>query len=187
MRLEGVATIEYLKEAFYYDYITGILHHAKDRPKEHFKSLNGYNNWKRLYSGKPAGTIVKNKNTYYMLVKVKNVKTTVHRVIFCIFYGYFPLIIDHLDGNGLNNRVQNLVNASFEDNSRNMAMCKNNTSGITGVGWNKLANKWRAVGSTSIDGVRKNISLGYYDDIEEATKVRKLWQEANGYSKRHGK
>ena len=50
---------------------------------------------------------------------------------------------------------------------------QNNTSGIKGVYFNKQRQKWQAY----ITICRKKIHLGFYNDIKEAEKARKLGEE----------
>lgn len=52
-------------------------------------------------------------------------------------------------------------------------MNKNNTSGVTGVGFNKKKSKWYA----SIRFCGKNYWLGYYDDKQDAIIVRRKAEE----------
>lgn len=52
---------------------------------------------------------------------------------------------DHRDGNGLNNRRENLRACSDGQNKRNRCVQANNTSGFKGVSWHKQREKWRAV------------------------------------------
>lgn len=55
----------------------------------------------------------------------------------------------------------------------NKTISKNNTSGITGVGYNKRKNKWYA----AIRFCGKNYWLGYYNDKNSAAKVRKIAED----------
>jgi hypothetical protein len=59
-------------------------------------------------------------------------------------YGYIPSIIDHIDGNPLNNNIKNLRPATEMQNHHNMGISKRNKSGIKGVCWDKSKNKWFA-------------------------------------------
>ena len=52
--------------------------------------------------------------------------------------------VDHKDRNPLNNRKDNLRIYNNQENSCNQSLSIINTSGITGVNWNKRDNKWRA-------------------------------------------
>jgi len=90
-----------------------------------------------------------------------------HRVILQRILGR-PLergeCVDHIDGNGSNNRRENLRLASHAENRRNSRKYDNNTSGHKGTYWRKRELKWMAQISVN----RKLIYLGYFDDIEDA-------------------
>ena len=79
------------------------------------------------------------------------------------------MIVDHINRNRLDNRKSNLRIVNDEQNSLNQGLKSNNTSGYKGVSWNKRRNKWEVY----INVNKKRIKLGYYDDLEEAIKVRK--------------
>lgn len=55
------------------------------------------------------------------------------------------MMIDHIDGNGINNQRSNLRICSNKENAKNQRMQRNNTSGFKGVSWIKRDKKWRAV------------------------------------------
>ena len=75
------------------------------------------------------------------------------------------LHVDHIDGNKLNNSVENLQLLSPRDNlSKARRQTASKTSRFTGVSWSKERNKWLA--SIKVFGQSKN--LGYYDTEEEA-------------------
>ena len=68
----------------------------------------------------------------------------------------------------IDNRKSNLRLVTNQQNQMNNALSKNNTSGKTGVSWNKSKMKWEAY----IFVNKKKINLGSYSDKEEAIKVR---------------
>jgi len=76
--------------------------------------------------------------------------------------------VDHIDNNQSDNSVENLRWATRQENNRNTRIPSTNTSGVKGVHWEKLCQKWRS--SIKIDGI--SINLGRYNTIEEATFVR---------------
>jgi hypothetical protein len=80
------------------------------------------------------------------------------------------LVVDHINHNKLDNRRDNLRVCTQQENAQNRPIQCNNTSGITGVTWDKRKNKWRA--TISVNGKRKY--LGYFNSKEEAADVRRL-------------
>lgn len=70
------------------------------------------------------------------------------------------IIIDHIDGNTLNNKKSNLRITTNTNNVRNQRKHLNSTSGYKGVTWDKSHNKWMA----QIRVSHKNYFIGYYDD-----------------------
>lgn len=75
---------------------------------------------------------------------------------------------DHKDRNPLNNRRNNLRPATQKENVRNKSKQRNNNSGVTGVGYLKSRNKWRARITTD----DKEIHLGLFIDKEDAIRAR---------------
>lgn len=75
--------------------------------------------------------------------------------------------VDHIDGNGLNNRRSNLRIVTNAENGRNRGESSNNTSGFKGVYWNKQRSKWEA--QIRIDGKRR--FLGQFAHPEDAHKA----------------
>src|SRR6185436_6634560 len=53
-------------------------------------------------------------------------------------------LVDHIDGNGLNNQKSNLRTCSHAENMKNRRSSKNGTSRYVGVSWDSNAKKWRA-------------------------------------------
>lgn len=56
-----------------------------------------------------------------------------HRIIFFLKHGYCPDIIDHIDNNTENNRIDNLREATICQNEMNTKLSNRNTSGIKGL------------------------------------------------------
>lgn len=77
-------------------------------------------------------------------------------------------VVDHIDGNPLNNQKSNLRICNQTINCLNAKMSRANTSGYTGVYWHSRDCKWQAC--LRVDG--KQMSLGYYETIEEAVSAR---------------
>jgi len=75
--------------------------------------------------------------------------------------------VDHINGNGLDNRRSNLRIATISQNLANTDKHSHNTSGYKGVYWDKVNKKWKA----QITKNNKVRSLGRYVDILEAAKA----------------
>lgn len=67
-------------------------------------------------------------------------------------------LVDHVDGNTLNNQKSNLRKCSKLENSRNRKLSKRNKSGYKGVTWYSRNEKWRA----SISVNNKVLWLGLF-------------------------
>ena len=83
------------------------------------------------------------------------------------------LIVDHIDGNPLNNRKSNLRICNCEENSQNRAKNKNNTSGHKGITWSKKDNKWMAY----IYYKNRFKNLGLYSNFDDAVATREKAEE----------
>lgn len=72
--------------------------------------------------------------------------------------------VDHVDGNGLNNKRSNLRLCTPSLNSGNAQKRSNNRSGVKGVSWDAKRCKWFAC--IRVNG--KTLPLGRYTRIEDA-------------------
>jgi AP2 domain/HNH endonuclease len=92
-------------------------------------------------------------------------------------------VVDHIDGNGLNNVRSNLRVCSRSENSFNAQRRKDNTSGFKGVYWHRRIGKWQA----EVVAHRKRNHLGYYDTPEQAAEVARAFREkVHGEFANHG-
>lgn len=126
------------------------------------------NRGKKMKAGDKAGSFLGPLKKYKIL-KVEGVSYLLHRIIFLMHRGYLPEQIDHIDGNGLNNDIENLRAATRSQNLQNTGKKKNNTSGFKGVVWHKQAQKWQA--RTWHEG--KSHYLGLFDTPEAAHEAYK--------------
>ena len=82
------------------------------------------------------------------------------------------LIPDHIHGekSTTDNRKSNLRIVNRSQNSMNVKIRSDNTSGITGISWDKRSNKW----CVRIMVKGENIYLGYFnkDDLDKAIQAR---------------
>lgn len=100
--------------------------------------------------------------------KRKNTTITLHRLIL-EKHNLNPRNkeIDHINGNPLDNRKENLRIVTHLQNSYNQKIASNNTSGYKGVSYSKEKNKW----TTQIRFNKKLHYLGDYSSLEKAARV----------------
>lgn len=175
---ESELTRERVNQLF--DYRDGKLY-WRLRPETDFKSRREWKIINTLYAGKEAGTYA---NGGYRVVKTKEFRVRVHRLIWIYFYGE-PASgeVDHINGDPSDNRISNLRVVTSIENRRNMARPKNNTSGAIGVSYRANRKKWRAY--IMIDN--RQITLGHYKTKEEAILARKRAEEEIGFHPNHGR
>ncbi len=91
-------------------------------------------------------------------------------------------VIDHINGNTMDNTRGNLRAVTQGCNTKNASQSKSNRTGCTGVYLN-IRGKYVA----SIQRQKKNIHLGTYNTLEEAAYARKVAEKLEGYHKNHGR
>lgn len=121
---------------------------------EYYEILIKYN-WND-YTGY-ARTFKRKNGKFYSLL--------MHRIILNLTDN--KIKVDHINGNGLDNRKQNLRLATTQENGYNRKVNKNNTSGYKGVVYHKRDKRYQC--SIKING--KRIHLGYFKTAIEAAKA----------------
>jgi hypothetical protein len=76
-------------------------------------------------------------------------------------------VIDHINGDTLDNRWSNLRLATKKGNAANRGLDRSNTSGYKGVKWSKAAGKWVA----AIVSDDRTIHLGVFVDPVDAARA----------------
>jgi hypothetical protein len=115
-----------------------------------------------------VGDIAGGSAREYTKLTVNNFQIMAHRAAYEICHGPIPIgkDIDHVNGNGKDNRIENLRIASRSENNQNRRVArKDSKTGIIGVGQHKRSKLFfaRIVGP---DGKKR--SLGYFKTPEEA-------------------
>jgi len=104
---------------------------------------------KRCFCGDPAGYLAYSGNENYgwrWCVCCKK-PIPVSRVVWILLNGPIPdgMLVDHRNGNVLDNTIQNLCLKNHGHNVRcRTKLCSHNKSGFHGVGWKKSDGNWRA-------------------------------------------
>jgi len=122
-------TQDYLKTILEYQHLTGIFI-WKIRPAM------------SVLEGSIAGSITGTPNYIYITIKGK--PYAAHRLAFLYMTGNIPKFIDHKDTNKLNNKWDNLREASSVENQANKPVSVTNKLGIKGVCWNTRESRFEA-------------------------------------------
>ena len=131
---------------------------------------------------KVGDALLTKKSDGYLWVQIKGKRYTVHRIIWLMVFGHWPNVIDHINGKRYDNRLVNLRDVTSAENSKNMKIGRNNTSGSVGVSWHKHARKWRAR-----IGNGKQTDLGYFNSKTEAITARRRAEYELGFHPNHGR
>lgn len=167
-------------------YVEGCLI-WKRRPASHFlKECDGVV-WNKRFSNKPAGGPFRCKGAIkYMQVRIDNNQELAHRVVWEMHNGIIPegMMIDHINGNGLDNRLENIRLVNNSGNQRNSALYRRNKSGIHGVDYMERIDRWRA---QAYDKKGQRIYLGAHKTLLDAAAARKAAEIRYGYHENHGR
>lgn len=119
-------------------------------------------------AGSRVGSLHATKGYRYISVKGKTYRE--QRVAFLYMTGEWPKHqVDHINNVKDDNRWENLRDVTPALNSQNRGMWKTNTSGHTGVCWNKAMQKWQV--NCRANG--KGYYGGCFKDKEEAVETAK--------------
>lgn len=166
MKYKALPSTDRLNELFVYNPSTGVIVR------------------KIKISNSKAGDVLNTPNGYgYFQVYIGGVNYLVHRIAWKMHYGEDPIKgIDHINGDGKDNRIENLRVVSQKENLRNSRMRSDNKTGVTGVRWREDKKKWHAF----IKGEDKLVSLGHYGDFSSAVEARLAAESVYGYHPNHG-
>lgn len=123
--------------------------------------------WKkasRTKLGSPVGQITK---AGYRQLEWGGKLYSVHHIIWAMHTGTWPKLLDHVDGNGINNRLENLREATPSQNAHNARKSRRNTSGFKGVSRHKQTGSWQA--NIALEG--KQYFLGLFDTAKAASEA----------------
>ena len=118
----------------------------------------------------------------YIRIKVFRTHIAAHRLAWRLITGSWPSgEIDHVDGNTLNNKRENIRNVPRTINQRNQKRNCRNTTGVCGVV--RYGQKFRA--SFKINDKKQH--LGTFERIGDAEEALKRARSQHGFSPDHGK
>jgi len=79
-----------------------------------------------------AGEVAESLCHGYTAIRVDGKLHSAHRLAFLVVNGYLPKEIDHINGNKIDNRIENLRPSTRQENKRYTGKKGNNTSGQSG-------------------------------------------------------
>ena len=168
-------SFEHLRKLFDYNTLAGTLM-WKRRTPDMFDGDARENNcliWNEDNAGKLAGS---HRTGGYATVTIDGESYRAHRIIWKLFNKSDPEIIDHINGDVTDNRIENLRSVSTAENSRNSRIPHDHPTGAYGV--TQKGDKWEA---------KITINLGSFDTFEEACDARKRAEQTLGYHENHGR
>lgn len=134
--------------------------------------------WNKLFEYHPEGYLIRKynsgnqfkhvgwkNNSGYLQTEVNGIAFMVHRIIYEMHYGNIEkgMLIDHIDRNPLNNKIENLRKCNPANSKINTGLSSNNTSGYKNV--LKTPNgKFQA----RLGYKGKKLYLGLFNTAEEA-------------------
>ena len=138
--------LEVINELYYYQ--DGRLHHK-------IVQRNG------VQAGDVVGCL---HGSGYLITSIKKKQFQVHRLIYQLCHQIelaSEVSIDHIDGNKLNNLIENLRPCTFRENACNKKKPSNNTSGYKNISKSKIDKRepnecWKVHIRTSDSRIQKN-------------------------------
>lgn len=144
-------TAERLREVLHYDPLVGVFTwKARVEPT-------------KMKPGQVAGWVEWARRRITIEIDQHNYRA--HRLAWLYVHGVWPAgVIDHINGDSLDNRIANLRDTSQLVNVQNIRVSKNSASGLLGAFWVKSRRHWRS----SIRANGKVVYLGQFHTPEEA-------------------
>jgi hypothetical protein len=170
--MRETASLERLNQALRYDQATG---------KVFCKSKCSI----RLPVGDEVGHPHTKGHVTYLRATVDGVRYYVHTLVWLMLGKKIPdgMMIDHEDGNGLNNRLSNLRLVTRSGNAKNMRRRLQNTSGTSGIAWCKQTKTWKC----RVRSEGREVWIGRFSSIDEAKSAVFKARLDHGFHQNHGR
>lgn len=169
-----------------FEYKNGHLY-WKPRKISDFGSEAAYRSWTARRSGEKAGTVssARRARVRHVQVVYGGRRLYAHRIIWEMHFGEIAkgMQIDHIDGNGLNNRLVNLRLVTAGGNRKNQPLRKDNKTGLLGVRWREEKQRFEAY----INSQGRRVRLGLHKTLLDAACARKGAEAELGFHKNHGR
>lgn len=158
----------------------------KDEALRLFEYRDGKIFWKETHSAMSRASVGDEAgytdNNGYRRVKIAGKRYKTANIVWLMHYGEWPSMLDHINHNRLDDRIENLREVTNSENSRNRSLNSKNKSGATGVYMDK--GRWVA----KINDVNGNrVVIGRFSEKKDAIKARKEAEKKYHYHSNHGK
>lgn len=165
------------------DYRSGgckVITQSELKKHLHYNRDTGVFTWERgNLKGKEAGY----KSDRYIRITINGKSYAAQRLALLYVDGVMPEIdVDHINQNKQDNAYRNLRTVTRSINMMNAKLSKANTSGVTGVIWDKVNRKWAA--QMMVNG--KSIKIGRFIEKSDAIKARLNAAKEHGFTVNHG-
>jgi hypothetical protein len=116
---------------------------SQDEVRCAFEYFDGHLYWKSHHARNvKIGTRAGYLSGGYWCIEYRGVPYLAHRLIFVYHHGYMPEIIDHIDINRQNNKIENLRAVTQSENCLNTRIRSNNKLGEKNVSYYKRTNRY---------------------------------------------
>jgi len=157
----------YINENFRYEPDTGLIYYKKPT----------YKTGSKRKLDKPVGTYL---SSGYLQIPIsfnrRRFKIRSHRMAWYLYYGKVPVdLIDHIDHNKINNRIDNLRETNSSKNVRHSSIQKVKLKKYSEghcIGVHKRRDNLKKPYRATYGINNKKMCLGYYATMVEAAKVR---------------
>lgn len=152
---------------------------------EDFEYRDGALYWAKPRKGAKVGTEAGAVSHYgYRIIGYNGKSLRRARIVWEMHNGPIPsgYEVDHINGDRLDDRIENLRLATSSQNTWNQRLRTDNTSGFKGIRWEESRGRWRVY--CAVNGKRVN---RYTHTLDEAvTLMKRLRPELHGEFANHG-
>lgn len=129
-----------------------------------YNAKTGEFRWRESRGGRRKGDLAGSLDDKgYRVIRLNRVLYRAHRLVWLLHTGDLPEVVDHINHDRTDNRIENLRAVTLSENNANMDMRSDNRSGFKGVSFHKGSNKWVAK--------LKGRTLGYFASPELASEA----------------
>lgn len=164
------------------DFENGVVY-WKPKDENDQPNLRLRNMWNTSWAGKEVGTISSSRGKSYKSSRINNKGYKLHQLIYFLAGKCVGCdeVIDHINGDSLDNRLINLRAVTQAENNRNVKVCrKDSTTGVKGIYYTKACNKSNNKFVVKVHHHKKQYLLGRYPTLKDAYDVLVNFKKEKG-------